>query len=184
MTTATGEDGEFGYRPLLDAVMETLVDLSAMELVSEDELHRMAIPIVGRRARDFLSPFAPSGTFEKLSIADLEVFDAEDRFWSQYQIDKDARLRQTVGGVPARVDLPYPGGRTGRTRPRSPRSLRRRTLLGVAARIAAAPARCRYRWRWWSSRRAARHRDRQPGAPGRFGTAARHRLTGGPPRGV
>jgi hypothetical protein len=90
MTLAVGEDGDAGYRPLLDAVMETLVDMSARGLVTEDELHRMAIPIVGRRDRDFLSPFAPSGTFERLSIQHLEVFEAEDRFWAQYQIDKDA----------------------------------------------------------------------------------------------
>jgi hypothetical protein len=90
MTLAIDEDGEMGYRPLLDAVMETLVEMTARNLVTEDEVHRMAIPIVGRRERDFLSPFAPSGTFERLTIQHLEVFQAEDRFWAQYQIDKDA----------------------------------------------------------------------------------------------
>jgi salicylate 1-O-methyltransferase len=90
MTLAISEDGDVGYRPLLDAVMETLVEMSARNLVTEDEVRRMTIPIVGRRERDFLSPFAPSGTFERLTIQHLEVFEAEDRFWAQYQIDKDA----------------------------------------------------------------------------------------------
>jgi hypothetical protein len=90
MTLAIGEAGDVGYRPLLDGVMETLVEMSARNLVTEDEVRRMTIPIVGRRERDFLSPFAPSGTFERLTIQHLEVFEAEDRFWAQYQIDKDA----------------------------------------------------------------------------------------------
>ncbi|MDT5067221.1 MAG: hypothetical protein QOK02_3376 [Mycobacterium sp.] len=90
MTLAIGEDGDVGYRPLLDAVMETLVEMSARNLVTEDEVRQMVIPIVGRRERDFVSPFAPSGTFERLTIQHLEIFQAEDRFWAQYQIDEDA----------------------------------------------------------------------------------------------
>jgi hypothetical protein len=90
MTLGIGDDGDFGYRPLLDAISETLTDLVARELLTEDEHREMTIPIVGRRARDFLSPFAPSGTFEKLTVEHLEVFDAEDRFWAQYRIDKKA----------------------------------------------------------------------------------------------
>ena len=141
MTTATREDGEFGYRPLLDAVMETLVELSAMDLVSEEELHRMAIPIVGRRARDFLSPFAPSGTFEKVSIADLEVFDAEDRFWSQYQIDKDARLlgRQWAAFLRVSIFPTLAAALDGRDHDHRARFVDELSS-GVAARIAAAPA--------------------------------------------
>ena len=37
-----------------------------------------------------MAPFAPSGRFERLSIDHLEVFNAEDRFWMQYQVDHDA----------------------------------------------------------------------------------------------
>lgn len=88
MTMALGEDGDFGHRPVLDAVYDTLIDLVARELLTEDELRGMTLPIVGRRARDFLSPFAPSGTFEKLTVEHVEVFDAEDRFWAQYLVDK------------------------------------------------------------------------------------------------
>ena len=90
MTMALDEHGEFGYRPLLDAVMDVLSELTADGLLTDDELRRMCLPIVGRQAADFLAPFAPSGRFERLSVEHLEVFDAEDRFWMQYQVDQDA----------------------------------------------------------------------------------------------
>lgn len=91
LTMALTDDGEFGYRPLLDAMMETLAELSAQGVLTEAELQAMSLPIVGRRAKDFIAPFAPSGRFERMSIAHVEVFDGGDRFWAQYRIDKDAR---------------------------------------------------------------------------------------------
>jgi hypothetical protein len=124
--------------------METLVELSAMDLVSEEELHRMAIPIVGRRARDFLSPFAPSGTFEKVSIADLEVFDAEDRFWSQYQIDKDAATLGAQWAAFLRVSTFHALATALHERDDGHRGRFLDELeSGVAARCAAAPAQVR-----------------------------------------
>ena len=90
LTMALDDDGEFGYRPLLDALVDTLTELSAANLVTEDETRRMCLPTVGRREADFLAPFAPSGRFERLSVEHLEVFNAEDRFWTQYQVDHDA----------------------------------------------------------------------------------------------
>ena len=91
LTTAIGDDGEFGHRPLFRGMLAELADLVAQGLVTEDEVHRMCIPMVSRRAADFLSPFAPKGRFERLEIEHLEVFDAEDRFWTQYQVDHDAK---------------------------------------------------------------------------------------------
>src|SRR6185295_8980183 len=90
LTTAIGDDGEFGHRPLFKGMLAELTDLVVQELVTEDEVQRMCIPMVSRRAADFLSPFAPSGWLERLTIDHLEVFDAEDRFWTQYQVDHDA----------------------------------------------------------------------------------------------
>ena len=90
MTMALDEHGEFGYRPLLNGLVETLTELTADGVLTEDEVRRMCLPTVGRRGVDFLAPFAPSGRFERLSIDHLEVFDAEDRFWTQYQVDHDA----------------------------------------------------------------------------------------------
>jgi hypothetical protein len=88
---AIGDDGEFGYRPLFKSMVGGLAELVAQGLITEDEVHRMCIPTVSRRAADFVTPFAPKGRFERLEIEHLEVFDAEDRFWTQYQIDHDAK---------------------------------------------------------------------------------------------
>ena len=90
MTTATADDGDFGFRPLLDATTEALAELATRQVLTNDEVRQMSIPIVGRRAGDFLSPFAPSGTFEKLTVEHLDVFDAEDRFWSHYETHRNA----------------------------------------------------------------------------------------------
>ncbi len=90
MTMAVAENGEFGYRPLFAALMAELAELVQREVISADELKGMCIPISGRRAVDFTTPFAPSGSLERLTIEHLEVFDAEDRFWRQYQKDRDA----------------------------------------------------------------------------------------------
>ena len=89
MTMAIGEDDEFGYRPLLSAIVEALDEVAASGLLSADEMERMCIPTVGRRAGDFVAPFAPSGRFEGLEVEHLEVFDGEDRFWNRYRKDSD-----------------------------------------------------------------------------------------------
>ena len=90
MTVGRDEEGEFGFRRLLSALVDTLDELAAGELLSEEEVHRMCIPTVARTEADFLAPFAPKGRFEQLEIEHLELFNAEDRFWTQYQADRDA----------------------------------------------------------------------------------------------
>ena len=141
MTMALGENGEYGYRPLLSALMDTLTELTAGNLLGPHEMHRMTIPIVARRAKDFLAPFAPSGRFEGLQIDHLDVFDAEDRFWDQYRVDKDANAfgckwagftRASVFSILATA---LDGGRDD---PRAAEFFDR-LEAGVAARLAAAP---------------------------------------------
>jgi hypothetical protein len=141
MTTALGEDGEFGYRPLLDATMATLNELNAQGAVTDEELHRMCIPIVGRQAADFLMPFAPKGRFEKLSVEHLEVFNAGDRFWAQYQVDRDARAfgAQWAGFARAAVfPMLAVALEVGRDDPRASQFVDG-LEAGIAARLAAAP---------------------------------------------
>ena len=140
MTMAIDEDGEFGYRPLLNGMVAVLGELAAAGLITEDEVHRMSIPIVGRRAVDFLTPFAPSGRFERLAIEHLEVFNAEDRFWAQYQVDKDATAFGAQWTAFARASV-FPtlatapdGGCDDRRSPEFDR-----LEAGVAERLAAAP---------------------------------------------
>lgn len=48
LTMATDDVGDFGYRPLLDAIYGTLIDMIDHGLVREEEVRRMVIPTVGR----------------------------------------------------------------------------------------------------------------------------------------
>jgi salicylate 1-O-methyltransferase len=141
LTTAIGDDGEFGHRPLFRAVLAELADLVAQGLVTEHEVHRMCIPMVSRRAADFLAPFAPSGSLERLTIDHLEVFDAEDRFWTQYQVDHDAEAFGAQWAAFARAAV-FPtlaaALDAGRTDPHCAEFMNR-LQAGVAARMAAEP---------------------------------------------
>ncbi len=152
LTMALDEHGEFGYRPLLDGLVDTLTELIADGLLTEDEVRRMCLPTVGRREADFLAPFAPSGRFERLSIEHLEVFDAEDRFWTQYQVDHDAtRFRCAVGRVRQGFGVSHVGDRTGG---RPQRSLGHRSSSTGWRPVSPIgwpphPSRCRSRWPSW-----------------------------------
>jgi hypothetical protein len=122
-------------------MVATLAELTERGLLSETELEQMSIPIVGRRERDFLAPFAPSGVFEQLTVAHLEVFDAEDRFWTQYRTDGDAASFGAKWAAFARSSV-FP---TLASALSGDHSDPRRTEFvdgleaGVAARLAAAP---------------------------------------------
>jgi hypothetical protein len=141
LTMAIGDDGEFGYRPLFTSMFAELAELVAQELVTEDEMHRMCIPTVSRRAADFLSPFAPKGRFEGLEVEHLEVFDAEDRFWTQYQVDHEATAFGAQWAAFARASV-FPTMAAaldgGRSDPRCAEFMNR-LEAGVAARMAAEP---------------------------------------------
>ncbi len=141
LTMALDEHGEFGYRPLLDAVVDGLSELTADGLLTEDEVHGMCLPTVGRREADFLAPFAPSGRFERLSVEHLEVFNADDRFWMQYQVDHDASAFGALWAAFVRASI-FPTLATaladGRNDPRSPEFFDR-LETGIAERLAAAP---------------------------------------------
>ena len=141
LTMALDEHGEFGYRPIFDGLVDALDELRGHGLLTEDEVHRMCLPTVGRRAADFMAPFAPSGRFERLSIEHLEVFDAEDRFFTQYRADHDATAfgAQWAAFVRASVFPTLASAlAAGRTDARAPQ-LFDRLEAAVAARVAAAP---------------------------------------------
>ncbi|OBK17198.1 SAM-dependent methyltransferase [Mycobacterium asiaticum] len=90
LTMALDDDGEFGYRALNEALMTALHALADRGLVRREEVHRMVIPVIARTEKDFRAPFAPRGWFEGLTIDHLELFGAEDRFWTRYESDSDA----------------------------------------------------------------------------------------------
>jgi hypothetical protein len=141
LTMAIGDDGEFGYRPLFKSMVDGLAELVAQRLITEDEVRRMCIPTVSRRAADFFTPFAPKGRFERLEIEHLEVIDAEDRFWTQYQTDHDATAFGDKWAAFARASV-FPTMSAaldgGRADPRAAEFVNR-LQAEVAARMAAEP---------------------------------------------
>lgn len=144
MTMGLDEDGQLGFGPLVRAISETLEELVARNVITADERAGMTIPIVGRSAKDFESPFAPSGTFEKLSIADLRLFDGEDRFFKQYRSDGKAAAFGAQWAAFARAALSatlteaLAPGRAGGTE-----AFCDALETGVAERLAASPAQVR-----------------------------------------
>jgi salicylate 1-O-methyltransferase len=143
VTMALDEEGNFGYRPVLDAIMAELTDLTREGLLHEHEVERMVIPTVGRSHADLTAPFVPKGRFEGLTIEHLEVFNAQDEYWERYQSNRDAALLGARWTAFARASV-FPTLAAaldgGRTDPRLGRFFDRLDT-GVAARLAAAPQR-------------------------------------------
>ncbi|WP_445165830.1 SAM-dependent methyltransferase [Mycolicibacterium sp. Dal123E01] len=150
LTVGLQSDGSSGFKPAFDAIMTALAQFVDDGLVTAEEVRRMSIPSTGRNEAAFRAPFHPSGRFEGLEIEKLEMIDGEDRFWSQFQSDKDERafgtnwaefLRASMFPMlAAEVDADDDANR-GRDR----RSKRRRQFIddltaSVAAQLTAAPA--------------------------------------------
>lgn len=141
LTMALDDDGEFGYRPLNEALMATLEELAEHGLVRREEMRRMVIPVVARTEKDFRAPFAPRGWFESLTIEHLDMFNADDRFWARYQKDSDAEAFGAQWAAFARAAL-FPTLRAGLSGgfndPRGADFIDR-LEAGVAERLAKAP---------------------------------------------
>ncbi|HEX5144743.1 MAG TPA: SAM-dependent methyltransferase [Mycobacterium sp.] len=90
LTLGRDESGEFGMQPLIDHLGAALHELADAGVITTQERQAMTIPVVGRNEKDIIAPFFPKGRFEGLTIEHLEVSDAEDRFWQQFQVDGDA----------------------------------------------------------------------------------------------
>jgi salicylate 1-O-methyltransferase len=135
------DDGEFGYRPLLDAIVAELAEIAREGLVTGDEVRRMAIAAVGRTEADLTAPFAPKNRFSGLTIEDLEVFVAEDPYWTRYEKDHNADTFAAGWTAFARA-LVFPTLATalegGLADARAPRFFDR-LWAGVSARLAAEP---------------------------------------------
>ncbi len=141
LTMALDEDGEFGYRPMNEALMAALQELADQGVVRGEELRRMVIPVVARTEKDFRAPFAPRGWFEGLTIEHLDMFNAEDRFWARYQSDSDAEAFGAQWAAFARAAL-FPTLRAGLDGgfddPRGADFVQK-LEAGVAERLAKAP---------------------------------------------
>jgi hypothetical protein len=90
ITMATDDHGDFGYRPVLDAILNSLHELVRVGVIGEKELRRMVIPTFARTRAQFAEPFATRGRFEDLSLEHLDVFCGEDRIWKQFELNRDA----------------------------------------------------------------------------------------------
>ena len=145
LTAAVDDDGEYGYQPLVEAILAALHDLIGTTLISAEEVRRMTIPIVVRSEKDLRAPFAPHDRFEGLAVEHLEVFDAGDRFWAQYQREHDAAVFGRQWAAFARASL-FPalfGGLDGGRGDPRVTELADRLEQSVAARLADAPQRVR-----------------------------------------
>lgn len=91
LTMAIDDGGDFGYRPVVDALYGALVDMADRGFIRKEEFRRMAIPVVGRTRAQFAEPFGKNGHFADLSIENFELFDGEDRIWTQFKASGDAR---------------------------------------------------------------------------------------------
>ncbi|ODR10201.1 SAM-dependent methyltransferase [Mycolicibacillus koreensis] len=141
LTAAVGDDGEYGYQPLVEAILAGLHDLVGATLISTEEVRRMTIPIVVRSEKDLRAPFAPHDRFEGLAIEHLEIFDAGDRFWSQYQRDQDTAAFGAQWAAFARASL-FPAlcvGLDGGRRDPRVSEFADRLEQAVAAKMAVTP---------------------------------------------
>jgi hypothetical protein len=145
LTQAEDEDGNPGFQPLLEALLAALSDQARDGLLHREELRRMVIPTFARSEKDLRAPFAPSGRFEGLTIDELEVFNAEDRFWARYQSDADAEAFGAQWAAFARAAV-FPalarGLDGGVEDPRAAEFLQR-LEAAVAERLSSAPERMR-----------------------------------------
>jgi S-adenosylmethionine-dependent carboxyl methyltransferase len=143
LTMARDDAGDFGYRPLLQAMYATLLELVDHRLVRADEAHRMVIPTVGRTREEFAAPFGHDGHFAGLGIEHLDVFNGEDRIWLEFERNRDAQTFGAQWAAFSRASV-FPTLAAelegGRTDPRASAFVERMEA-GVAQRMAVAPER-------------------------------------------
>jgi hypothetical protein len=145
LTMAIDDAGEFGYRPLLEAIFATLMDMVDKGFVRAEEVRRMVIPTVGRSRADLAAPFASGGRFAELAIEQLDVFLGEDRIWAEFEAKGDAQAFGAQWAAFSRASV-FPtlasALQEGRDDPRSAGFVDQ-LEAGVTARLSAAPERMR-----------------------------------------
>ena len=143
LTMARDDAGDFGYRPLLQAMYATLLELVDQRLIRADEAHRMVIPTVGRTRKEFEAPFATGGQFAGLVLERLDVFNGEDRIWLEFESSRDAQAFGAQWAAFSRASV-FPtlaaeleGGRSDQRAD----AFVQRMEAGMARRLAIAPER-------------------------------------------
>jgi len=143
LSMAVDDSGDFGYRPVVDALYGTLVDMVDRGLIRKEEFRRMAIPVVGRTRAQFTEPFGKTGLFVDLSLENFELFDSEDRIWTQFEASGDAKAFGAQWAAFCRASV-FPTLATSLDNvPGDARSAKFMDQLeaGIAAKLSAAPVR-------------------------------------------
>jgi hypothetical protein len=138
---ACHDDGDFGYRGVVEAMYAALLELVHSGFVSPDEARRMVIPTVGRTQVDLVAPFALLEQCGDLSIEHIEIFDGDDVIWSQFEREGDSRAFGARWAAFSRASV-FPTLALSldgvRTDPRRTTFLAQ-LEIGMAARLAAKP---------------------------------------------
>jgi hypothetical protein len=143
MTMAVDHDGEFGYRPLVNAMYAALLDMVDSGFLSGEEIRRMVIPTVARSQADFLAPFGAEGRFAGLRLEELDIFLGEDHFWSDFEQHGDAQEYAAHWAAFSRASV-FPtlaGSLNGGRNDRRAGEFVERLESGTATRLAANPER-------------------------------------------
>ena len=143
LTMATDDNGDFGYRPVVDALYGRLTDMVDRGLIRKEEFRRMVIPTFGRTRAQLLEPFAKSGRCADLSIEDFELFHGEDRIWNEFEASGGAQAFGAQWAAFCRASV-FPTLATSLDNaPDDTRPARFMDQLeaGIAARLSTAPVR-------------------------------------------
>ena len=143
LAMATDDSGDFGYRPVVAALYETLTDMVDRGLIRKEEFRRMGILTVGRTRAQFTEPFAKTGRCADLSLENFELFHGEDRIWTQFEASGDAHVFGAQWAAFCRASVFPTLAASLDGAPDSARSVEFFDELetGVAARLAVAPVR-------------------------------------------
>lgn len=90
LTMAVDDNGDFGYRGVVEAMYGALIAQVEDRFITADEAAQMAIPTVGRSRAEFLAPFAADGRFTGLVVEHIDIFHGHDGIWAEYEQHRDA----------------------------------------------------------------------------------------------
>ena len=80
-----------GWGPFWNEFWLTLLDLRSANLLSDTELALISLPIGVRSVDDIKKPFDKNNIFSNLKLERLDIIDAPDPFWDEYQLTRDPK---------------------------------------------------------------------------------------------
>lgn len=78
-----------GWGPFWNEFWLTLLELRSFDLLSDIELALISLPIGVRSIEDIKEPFDKTNIFANLKLERLDIIDAPDPFWEEYQLTRD-----------------------------------------------------------------------------------------------